>query len=515
MPKPVHQEWLKEGVKAWNKRRKRIDFSPNLSGVNFFNNLPPDFRESPKTSRTFERINLSGADLRGSDLSHLNFQGADFTGADLREADLSLSNFDNAKFKDADLSFAACENSTFAGAVFERTIANGFEFEQSEVASAKFIGLDLRPEQIGSLERQGAQVFASRQDYQASVSGPRIGFRLSTGIDSTSTDDNRRTSKNRYDVFFGTNREPIIERGALSGFKATEAEKLSFGLCEVTVPEGHRVGSLGSPLWKRLVNMKDDRLRLDSIISLDEELFFQHIIASTKKMKNQERATIFIHGFNNSFEDAVMRAAQIGYDLGIGQGVGLFSWPSKGRKLSYSADERAAEASKYSLADFVEKFLNKSAVSGVNIIAHSMGCRCLLGAMEVLSRRENEVLEKVNQVILAAADVDTGIMPKLAQASTKYSTRTTSYVSGHDKALKLSGWLHEFPRVGFIPPTFVMSGMDTVLVNNDDLGTLAHGYIGSSRTVLSDIFALLARNDEPSERFTLEDTRLGYWRIKT
>ena len=143
-----------------------------------------------------------------------------------------------------------------------------------------------------------------------------------------------------------------------------------------------------------------------------------------------------------------------------------------------------------------------------------MGCRCLLGALEVLSNGKESVLRSVNQVILAAADVDAAIMPKLGEAATRYATRTTSYVSGDDKALKLSGWLHDFSRVGFVPPTFVMGGMDTILVNDDDLGTLSHGYVGSSRVVLGDMFDLLSKNEEPANRFSLSAHAQGWWLIK-
>jgi esterase/lipase superfamily enzyme len=288
-----------------------------------------------------------------------------------------------------------------------------------------------------------------------------------------------------------------MERGALVDFDGEQNSQLNFGVCEVIVPEGHRIGSIGSPLWKRLLNKSDDRLRVDSLISLNQDLFFKHISEVTRRMKDPRKLTIFVHGFNNTFSDAVRRAAQIGFDLGLGQGMGLFSWPSKGSFVSYNADADAAEASKYPLADFIENFVNNTQGDGVNIIAHSMGCRCLLGALEVLSSRRIEVLKSIDEVILAAADVNSAIMPHLGRHAVENCARTTSYVSDKDTALKISGWLHRFPRVGVMPPTYVLRGMDTVLVNDMDLRGFSHGYVGTSRVILNDIFALLKENAAP------------------
>ncbi|MEQ9565895.1 MAG: alpha/beta hydrolase, partial [Pseudomonadales bacterium] len=122
---------------------------------------------------------------------------------------------------------------------------------------------------------------------------------------------------------------------------------MSYGICEVIVPESHRIGSLGSPLWKRLFNRKDDRLKIENLIALNRELFFLHYRQSLESMKVRAVPTLFVHGYNNSFENAVLRAAQIGFDLGLVHGIGLYSWPSKGKKRGYAADEATIEASKY------------------------------------------------------------------------------------------------------------------------------------------------------------------------
>jgi esterase/lipase superfamily enzyme len=252
-------------------------------------------------------------------------------------------------------------------------------------------------------------------------------------------------------------------------------------------------------------------------VGLNEELFFKHLKDSADLMKIRERPTVFVHGFNNTFEDAVLRAAQIGHDLGIGQGIGLYSWPSKGKKRAYAADEAAVEESKYHLANFIETFVENSYEKSINLIAHSMGCRCLLNALEVLSIERRHILSEINQVILAAADVDAAAMRHLSQAALNHSTRTTSYVSDQDKALLVSEWLHDFPRVGVSPPTFVLDGMDTVIVNDMNLGDFSHGYVSSSRVILGDMHSLLKENRPPENRFSIEEYISGSiqcWRLK-
>lgn len=511
-----HVKWLSEGVSRWNRRRKKVKFAPDLSGVRFFDLLPPDFRDDPKTSRYFEGIDLSEANLSEADLSGMNFARGKFVDANLSGSDLSLSNFSGAKFRRANLEGVKAENALFHKAVFEETALSNADFQGSEFLGAVFIASDLDGWLNTELGKEAVDVFTSRANYKVSLADGTP--KLQEGHQKKEIEKaDERTKKNRYDVFYGTNRRPIFERGALVNFDGSKNSDLSYGVCEVIVPEGHKIGSIGSPIWKRLFNKSDDRLRVDHNIALNQELFFEHLRAAAARMAVREKPTIFIHGYNNSFDDAVLRAAQIGYDLGLGQGIGLFSWPSKGSFWKYSADEASVDASKYHLADFLEQFIDNIEEGSVNVIAHSMGCRCVLGAFEVLANGRKRILRSINQVILAAADVDAAIMPKLGIHATKYSTRTTSYVSDKDKALTISGWLHSFPRVGITPPTYIMHGMDTVVVNDMDLGGFSHGYVGTSRATLNDIFSLLKKNAPPEDRYSLElavEEGHQFWRIR-
>jgi esterase/lipase superfamily enzyme len=100
--------------------------------------------------------------------------------------------------------------------------------------------------------------------------------------------------------------------------------------------------------------------------------------------EGERSALVFIYGFNVTFQEAAIRAAQIGFDLKVRGIVGLFSWPSKGRlgPLDYTADEAGIEASETHISDFLIGFAEKAQAERVHVIAHSMGNRGLLRAVQ-------------------------------------------------------------------------------------------------------------------------------------
>jgi esterase/lipase superfamily enzyme len=508
MTNPTHVQWLDEGVKRWNTRRRKITFKPDLQGINFFIHLPDDFRDSPKTSRYFERINLSNSNLIRANLSSLNFQGANFKGADLSGADLSKSNFRRANFTSANLSGVDLQSSILAGAIFKNT-----KFDGENIQKIKDRG-DINIDEY-KIDKDNRYTFTIQSRFE-----DRDLLRIQPRYGSGPISDSKRkpgSSKDRYDVFYATTRTPIVERGAIVSYSSGHSEATNYGICEVIMPENRPIGKIGTSLWKRLVNYKENTIHIENLINLDSEHFWSSVRDIYNSMNEKSKFTIFVHGFNNTFEDSVVRAAQLGRDIGLGQGIGLFSWPSQGSILGYSADEAASETSKYPLADFMENFIINHPEKSINIIAHSMGCRCVLGAIEILSSKSRKIAQKIDKIILAAADVDSTIMPRMGIHAIKNAKRTTSYVADTDKALKISGWLHKFPRVGTTPPTYIIKGMDTILVNDEDRGKFSHEYIGSNLRVLDDIYHILGNDLPPSKRYALEQlTEMGeiYWRMK-
>jgi len=325
--------------------------------------------------------------------------------------------------------------------------------------------------------------------------------------------------KAEYSVWYGTNRRPNDSSNSNKGYSAARDNVVHYGSCRVFIPQSHKIGSIGSPWWKRLLTLTDDRLRLLSVDEFEQSAYWSGIAAQLAAIDAGERcALVFVHGYNVSFQDAALRAAQIGFDLSVKGAMAFFGWPSQGSTRGYPADEATIEASEGVIADFMTDFAERSGATAVHIIAHSMGNRGVLRAVNrIATQAQRRSGKAFGQVILAAADVDADVFRQLSAAYAEVASRTTLYVSKRDLAVEASRWLHNFPRAGLMPPTLVLPGIDTINVTNVDLTLLGHGYVAEARDVLIDMHALITHGAPPSERFGLRETKNEegerYWLI--
>lgn len=213
---------------------------------------------------------------------------------------------------------------------------------------------------------------------------------------------------------------------------------------------------------------------------------------------------IFIHGYRTKFRDAARRTAQLKVDLAHKGPAAFFSWPSVGEAAGYTGDEAAVEGSELAIRDFLVDFATHSGAAAVHLVAHSMGNRGLLRAMDAIAKAAASVTPiRFGQVFLAAPDVDTQVFQNLAAAYRQLCTRTTLYVTNNDRAIGLSQWLHRSPRVGLAPPVAVVPGIDTIDASHINLGLIGHGYTVEMRPVLADIHRLIQRDTPPDRRFGL------------
>jgi len=399
-----------------------------------------------------------------------------------------------------------------------------FEGESGTHYSAEFqMMLDGRVIQTfttaGVIELSGKSVASERVFVRRTVLGVSAGetfsFEETVNIPTSAPDPDNA----EYTVFYGTNRARIDEVDPSRGYSGERGKRIDYGSCRVFIPKSHKIGSLGSAWWKRLITVTDDRLKLLEIRGTSAEAHWQEMSERLAKLADDDReGVVFVHGYNVTFEEAALRAAQIGFDLSIKGAMAFFSWPSQGTLRGYPADEATIDVSEDAIESYLSDFAVRSGARRVHLIAHSMGNRGVMRTIHrIASAAHGRTGVPFDQIILAAADVDADKFRSLAAAYTQVARRTTLYVSEKDRAVEASHWLHRFPRLGFTPPVFVMDKMDTVSVSNIDLTLLGHGYVGAARDVLKDMHELIRHGTPPEKRFGLKEAKTDegerYWLI--
>src|SRR5206468_3946188 len=122
---------------------------------------------------------------------------------------------------------------------------------------------------------------------------------------------------------------------------------------------------------------------------------------------------VFIHGYNNTFEEAALRAAELTFDLGFDGAPILFSWPAKGGLTglaSYKSDQRRARESAVYLRIFLNLLATRSGAEQIHVIVHSMGNYVFQNAMTTSNGQPRPIpalTPKLHEVVLAAADLGT------------------------------------------------------------------------------------------------------------
>jgi esterase/lipase superfamily enzyme len=322
-------------------------------------------------------------------------------------------------------------------------------------------------------------------------------------------------------VFYGTNRKPNDANDHSKGYGDGRARELSMGSCTVSIPKCHNQGEIQGSLWKKLIKWDATYgdLKLQEIRPIGEGDFWDEINALFAPLEPEEKqALVFIHGYNTSFDAASIRAAQLAVDLAHPGMTAFFSWPSKGNIFGYLADEASIQYSEKYLAEFLTKFTKHTEATRVHIIAHSMGNRGLLEAINIIHRQSPEI--RFGQIILAAPDVDADVFNQKAETYTAISEQTTLYISSEDKAVNASEWIHHYHRAGFTPPISVVDCMDTIKVDEEvDLLELGHGYFAEHKTLLNDIAKLMSTNIHAEDRAelsreTTKETAQEYWKLK-
>lgn len=148
---------------------------------------------------------------------------------------------------------------------------------------------------------------------------------------------------------------------------------------------------------------------------------------------------VYIHGFNQSFEQAALDAARLADGVKFrGESI-LFTWPSRAALLDYIHDRDSAMWSRDALESMLTELLQHPAVNNIHIVAHSMGTMLSVEALRQLHARFGEAAAlKIGAIVLAAPDIDIDVFASSIRRIGALAGRITVLTAVNDRALGIA-----------------------------------------------------------------------------
>ncbi|MBZ9758705.1 alpha/beta hydrolase [Mesorhizobium sp. ESP6-5] len=249
-----------------------------------------------------------------------------------------------------------------------------------------------------------------------------------------------------HEIFVATTRQKAV-KDPRQVFDGDRSLTTSFARVDVTVPKSHQVGNIERAKGSANSNPAKDFAATD-VTFYEGAPQFAKAVGADIAMRG-DRALVFVHGFNNGFDDGIYRLTQIAHDTKYPGTPVLFSWASSAKTTGYIYDKDSSTAARDDL-EATLRMLGKTRVKSIDIIAHSMGTWLTMEALRQLAiTGDRDLGGKLGYVILASPDIDVDVFKKQMIRYGKPNKPFAVLLSGDDRALKLSSFISgDKPRVG-------------------------------------------------------------------
>lgn len=233
---------------------------------------------------------------------------------------------------------------------------------------------------------------------------------------------------------------------------------------------------------------------------------------------SRREAYVYIHGFNNTFEEAAFVMAQLWHFMGRTGTPIIYTWPAgspEGILGGYSHDSESGQFTGYHLRHFLHTIASCPDLEKIHLIAHSRGTDVLMTALRELNLEyraagmDTRSQLKLGNLVLAAPDLDLEVTGQriIAELLPLIPERMTVYVSQADRAIAVVKWLFGSKfRVGQLrwsdlapehqKALAAVSQMHVVSVL-ERTSFLGHSYFHENPAVSSDVILLLRDNRDP------------------
>lgn len=233
-------------------------------------------------------------------------------------------------------------------------------------------------------------------------------------------------------VYVATTRARAAENENV--FTSQPARGMNYAAFTISIPPNHTPGNVewpkgrGDPA-KDFVVVEQHRL---------DRARFQRLVLAETRERGTSRYGVFVHGYNNNFQEALFRAAQMATDSGHPGTTVLFDWPSAAKVTGYVTDRDNATYSRDGLVETLTLLARQPGTKQVTLFGHSMGGWLTVESVRQLRlMRRDDVIRKLN-VILAAPDIDVAVFVSQLEVIGPLDPPLTVLVSQDDKALGFS-----------------------------------------------------------------------------
>lgn len=372
------------------------------------------------------------------------------------------------------------------------------------------------------------------------------------------------------DLLYITDREPTAGSGNRLSYGAKRAIYLSFGSVSIAP---RRNASAGRKEFRvdavseagrfpatpyGVVATANGLRRTPQAVAAHEQAVASLQAEIGRRLATAERkeVVVFVHGYNNSFEDAALATDEICRSLQNQFVCIVLTWPAGGAGGSFFGYNIDRESSEFAVADFkkaVRVIAGTKGVERLHLLAHSRGTDVLASVVQQLaieayvSRSSLWQRYKIANAVFFAPDIDLDVAssklfawvsdPDLAFGSkstpsalpSQGSMHLTVYSSPRDEALKASTLISGSAlrlgqlAVGNLPSDRSeaasrwagshMGGLVDFVEYSGGSGFIGHSYFLSDATIKTDLVALIrdrAKAGDP--RRQLVEIKRPFWR---
>lgn len=256
-----------------------------------------------------------------------------------------------------------------------------------------------------------------------------------------------------------------------------------------------------------------DSVRRGPVRLLDERAAFRDRLRQDARTRGAREALLFVHGYNNTIDLSVVRAAQMSVTFGRSAVPIHFAWASAGAPLAYVADRDAVLIARDGLEAVLEDI--KAAGLQAVVLAHSMGAMLAMEVLRQLAIAGKNPSSFVSGVFLVAPDIDVDLFRTQLQRIPSLPQPFVVLTNRRDRALALSrGLSGRRERLGSLGDAAVLADFSITLIDATALTQGRDHFPVASSPLLAGLLGDFAQvpqafEDPASARDLLAGTVLG------